>query len=260
MRVFAIVAFFALLAGCQAAPPEMTPEEIGQIQTDVIAVMEASFEGFRQQNPDMIMEAFHPTETSWVIGSVPRDYAYTADYVATGWEDVESWEGEWTEAKVEVLSRDLALFQGTYEVTIRRTDGAIRHWPANASWTNLLKRTEGGWKVTVGANAAGSYTRIDPVFGMYDFTRLEGQDLPNEMYASATLEWRRDGSWTLTVTMPDGSEVVSNEGDSTVGPGPEGCLAATGWGYDTPNEPFSSTYCDGLLVADDGTWVAQQRG
>jgi hypothetical protein len=208
----------------------------------------------------MLMAAYHPTGTSFSGATAPRDYGTVREGWERQFENVVRYDLEWTETAAKALSPDAAMFQGYYDATATYTDGRILHWPGNASFTVLMERTPDGWKITTGTGNNGTGQRIDQVYGTYDFSRLLDSDLPNDTYASATLEWRTDGTWTVTATPADGSgPVVFNEGDSTVGRGQEGCLASSAWGFETPNEPFSSTYCDGLLTADDGTWIAQQR-
>ena len=254
---FAALAVLLLATACQTAPPEMTEAEIAQIEAEVMEAMEEYFEGWRVLDIEMAMPF---TETaSWSWSSVPLDYASVRERTEASHAGLESYEGGWAETKIRVLTPDAAVFQGVYGGTLTFTSGVIEHWPDNVTQTNLVERTEGGWKITLGSQTLGTGVRIDQVFGTYDFSRLYDSDLPDDTYSSATLEWRPDGTWTVTLTLADGSDSEVNEGDSTVGPGPEGCLASTGWSSETPDEPFSSTYCDGLLTADDGTWIARQR-
>jgi ketosteroid isomerase-like protein len=260
MRTPAAFAVLLLVGACQTAPPEMTEAEKAQIQTEVLQAAEDWFDGFRQHDLDMLMAAYHPTETSFSGSRGPRDYATVREGWGNQFENIVKYDLKWTETMVKVLSRDAAMFQGYYDATCTYVDGRILQWPGNANFTVLMERTPDGWKITTGSAGSGTAQRIDQVYGTYDFSKLLDSDLPNDTYASATLEWRTDGTWTVTATPADGSEpFIYNEGDGEVGPGSEGCIAVSGWGYETPESPFTSTYCDGLLTADDGTWIAQQR-
>ena len=159
MRV--LVGFFVmavmLAMPFQVSAQEMTKQEVAKIEAEGLAVMEANIDGWRQGAIDQIMEAWHPTATSWVIGSVPRDFAYVRDWATGLFVGEYNWEGGWVETTVQVLTPDAAVFQGRYESTITTQNGEKRHYPGNASWTNLMERTEDGWKITKGANAAGSF-------------------------------------------------------------------------------------------------------
>ena len=71
MRTLAAFAVMLLVAACQTAPPEMTEAEIAQIEAEVMEAMEASVDGWRQGSAERIMATFHPSATSWVMGTTP---------------------------------------------------------------------------------------------------------------------------------------------------------------------------------------------
>ena len=259
IRTLFAFAILLLVTACQTAPPEMTEAEVAQIEAEALEAIEMNFEGFRQRDLEMAMEPM-ASNISWSWGSRPLNYSQMREQTARTLDAFKTYEGDFTPIAVRVLTPDAVVVQFTYECTITYPDGRIIHYPDNVTQTNLLERTEDSWKVALGSQTAGASVRIDQVFGTYDFSRLDGNDLPNDTYSGGTLEWRTDGTWTVTISPADGSDpVVYNEGESTVGPGTEGCLAPTAWGYETPDQPFSSTFCDGLLTADDGTWVAHRR-
>lgn len=150
-----------LLYSSPTGPTEMSEAEIAQIQTEVTGVMERSFEGWRQGDTDMILSAFHPTETSFSWGTSPWDFATVSEWVRNWYDTRESWEGGFTETSVKVFNQNEALFQGVYQMTITRRDGRVLHYPGTASWVSLMERTEEGWKVTIGLTAAGSYEVVE---------------------------------------------------------------------------------------------------
>jgi hypothetical protein len=252
MRTLSVVAVLLLVAACQNAPPEMTEAEIAQIEAEVLEAMEANLEGWRQHSADMIMATFHPTATSWVVGSTPRDFGEVTDWVRNFFEGYTNWEGGWAETSVTVLSQDAALFQGTYDCTTTRNDGRMLFWPGNATWTNLLERTEDGWRITKGANSAGAGQRIDQLFGIYDW-------VPSEVVPGGLVELRPDGSWTSTVIPTDGSDPIVEEGRFTLERRVEGCFPFEARSNETPDDPVSGTICDGVLMTDDGDLVANKR-
>jgi hypothetical protein len=173
----------------------------------------------------------------------------------------DSWEGAWLETTVKALNRDAALFQGTYRATVYYPDGRIANAPGNASWTNLLERTEDGWKITNGANAVGTVRRIEHIYGTYDWVTLGGQALPSDSISSGWLEWRPDGSWTSYEVLADGSGPIEYHGQSTIGRFVDGCFEFQAWENESPDAPFSGTVCDDVLTGDDEfAFEGQKRG
>jgi len=262
MRALATFVCLMLVTACQAAPPaEMTEAEIAQFAAEVTEVMEANLEGWRQGNVDMIMGTFHPTATAWVWGSVPRDYARVRELTENWFNNNEFWDGGWTETTVKVLSPDAAVFQGHYRAEMHYTDGRILNWPGNASWTNLMERTEDGWKVTMGANAARNGRRIDQLYGTYDWEILGGQTLPSDSLTSGWLEWRPDGSFTSYEILADGSGTIELHGQSTIGQFVDDCFQFEAWLDESPEASFSGTICDDEVTGDDGNpFVGHKRG
>lgn len=259
MRKLALFAVLSL-AACQSGIPELTEAEIAQIEAEVLEVVEANFEGWRQGDVDIIMATFHPTATSWVAGSVPRDFSRVTEWVTNFSTNYESWEGGWTETEVKVLSREAALFQGHYSCTTTRNDGRVLYWPGNASWTNLLERTEDGWKITMGANAAGAGRRLDQAFGIYDIVSFLGEDWPTSEGMSGTYELKAHGMSTLTMNIPGQPEEVTDVpyslGDEMV----EGCLSYRA--ADEEGREYTGTACDGVLTIEgpDGIGIMHKRG
>lgn len=260
MKTLAAFSVLLLVAACQTAPPEVTEAERAQIEAEVLQAAEDWFDGFRQHDLDLLMAAYHPTETSFGGGRAPRDYATIRESWANQFENVVKYELDWTETVVKVLSRDAAVFQGYYDATGTYADGRIFHWPGNVSFTVLMERTPDGWKITMGAGTNGTAQRIDQIYGTYDWTTLSGQALPSDSISSGWLDWRPDGSWTSYEIPAGASEPVEYEGQSSIGGRTEECFPFQAWQNEAPDEPFSGTVCDGVITADDGSFVGQKRG
>ena len=259
MRGLAAFAFLMLVAACQTAPPEMTEAGRGQIETEVVALMESAIEGVRQLDVDMVMAACHPTDLGWVWSSVPRGYDRVRELWVTWFENKEAWDGRWTETTVKVLNEDAAVFQGIYEATLTYEDGRIVRYPANASWTSLVERTTDGWKITMLDGGAGTFLRMDRVYGVYDIISFFGEDWTTQGGPGGTYELRSDGTSVLTVTVPDQpqeiSEVTYSIGDGMV----DGCF--TYGSTDEDGNEYTGTICEDVFTVEgpDGIAILHKR-
>jgi hypothetical protein len=258
MRRPLTLAALMIVGACQAVPPELTEEEIAQIEAQVLEAIERNFEGFRQLDLEMALEPMD-TEISWSWSSVPLDYSQMREATANALAQFEAYEGEFTPVALRVLTPDAAVIQFTYECTLTYADGRMFYYPGNVTQTNLLERRPDGWKFTLGSQTLGSGIRIDQVFGTYDFDKLFSEDLPNDTYTGGTLEWRTDGSWTGTYFRVDGSDPGVQNGRGRLGPGPDGCVTFTAWQNESPEDTFSGTVCDGVLDDDAGTFHGRKR-
>lgn len=140
---------------------EMTAAEMAQIEAEVKAHMSTYVDALETINIDTWAGIFHPTQTSFAWGGTIHDHDSFVERVNAFWESWETWEGQWVETTVKVLSPDAAMFQGEYEATIHYEDGRILHWPGNANFTSLVERTPDGWKVTIGNWGNGSYQVVE---------------------------------------------------------------------------------------------------
>ena len=73
---------------------------------------------------------------------------------ATIWETFPSWDGEWDDTFVKVLSPNSALFRGRYHCTLTDMNGVATNYRPH--WTTLLERRADGWKMTVVDHAYGT--------------------------------------------------------------------------------------------------------
>jgi hypothetical protein len=154
MRTLAAFAVLLFMAGCQAAPPELTEAEIAQIEAEVLQVMQVFMEGFNEHDPGKIATTLHPDLPAILYAGRIWTRAEFPEGVAPWFEAREAYQGEWIETDVRVLSRDLAVFQASYRGTTKLTDGRTFHYPHSSSMA-LFERTSEGWRWTVGGTSAG---------------------------------------------------------------------------------------------------------
>ena len=153
MRKLPAIAGVFLLIGCQPAKTTLTEEEIAQIETRILGIMENRFDALRELDVEGYALTAHPELLTWPGGGQLMNWSQYRDALMAWAEGKESWKGGWVESKVRVLSPNLAIFSGTYTDSIRFSDGRHLHWP-EASAVFLFERTADGWKFIMGGESA----------------------------------------------------------------------------------------------------------
>ena len=139
------------------ASPEMTEAEIAQIEATIMDVTDAMSDAWTAYDIEATQAFFHPDKTSLAWGSSVFDYDGHRDRLEEVWGGAEGQETFWTARKIEVLSEDLVLFQGSFDLKIFFADGRVGHYPGTAHYTVLFEPYEGEWKITYGGYAYGGY-------------------------------------------------------------------------------------------------------
>jgi len=146
MRTFAGVVLGLFLTGCAGEPPpppEMTNQERGEIQAQVL------------EWSDRFLEHLNYLDAAGVAGLFDRDEAHFgngAEYQST-WQalsdgtqalyrDWESWTGEWESRRVDVLAPDAALVVGQAAGVLTLPDGS--EYEARPLLSFVLKKGEDG--------------------------------------------------------------------------------------------------------------------
>lgn len=151
-----------LLYSSPNAPPEMTEAESAQIEAEVMQWAEAWMEIWRANDCELSRNAWHPTRIAQPRAgrtgvSVDEWIRQCTDQITNR----ASFSGEWTETEVRVISRDVALFMGSYNATYGyRDETPDRHYPT-AAQVMLLERTETGWGLTFFVNSNGPYEGVE---------------------------------------------------------------------------------------------------
>lgn len=147
MRALPAVAVLLLVSACQAPPSQMTDAEKAQIEAEVSEWAEGFLAAFGELNPDRLMRLWVGENISSVSGGLRLTSAAELDgfyqNLVAGWASVEM---EWLPgAVVDVLSPDIALFQGTARQVAVDPEGV--RGVGDVHFTNLLKKVEGAWKI-----------------------------------------------------------------------------------------------------------------
>ena len=147
MRGFLAVAVLCF-AACQAPPAEMTEAEIAQIEAEVTAFQEGKAEAYSTLDPDQVMALWADGEISQVSFGLDRIIgqeemqAFFENLLSTWTESQMAWLPGST---IEVLSPDLALFQGTVRHATTNQEGVSR--VQHVHFTDLLRKMDGEWKI-----------------------------------------------------------------------------------------------------------------
>ncbi len=86
------------------------------------------------------------------------------------------------------------------------------------------------------------------IYGAYDLVSENGESLPTATTISGRLDWRADGSWTITVIAVSVSEPVVFERQSSAGEEADGCIPFQIWAIEAPDEAASGTVCNGVIT------------
>jgi hypothetical protein len=162
--IAAIVAVLALLfiATEQTAPPEMTEAEVAQIEAEVFVASDYLVDGWNAHDAETFLAMFHPNKVSHAWGGrIWTDHDELSEEWAAVMETTDSVGISWTDRNVRVVTDQVAMFQGSTDLTIYYTDGRIVQYPGTAHWTGLFEPSEAGWKMTTSAYTFGGAQRLD---------------------------------------------------------------------------------------------------
>ena len=182
MRYLVAVFVLLLASACQAPPPpEMTDAEIAQIEAEVLEAIETNFEGFRQLNLEMALEPVG-TDISWVV-----------EFGSSRLFSDEGSHGEHPCGVLKPTKASSRLWQIRVSLLLKPPwSSSPMNAPSHTRMAGLftiqttsLRQTFLSGSQMVGKSPSAHRrwapgVRIDPVFGTYDFSRLNGIDLPND--------------------------------------------------------------------------------
>jgi len=161
MRTIAALAVLLLVTGCQASPPEMTEAEYNQVVTSVMDATDEMMDAWNAFDLEACLSFFHPEKTSFAWGSNIYDFDGLRQRWGEIWATADGQEASWTGRKIEVLSEDAVLFQGSFELRFFYSDGRVAFWPGTAHWTVLLEPLDGVWRITYGGYSYGSAQTVE---------------------------------------------------------------------------------------------------
>ncbi len=162
--IAAIVAVIALLyfATTPSAPPVMTDSEVAQIETEVEATAEAWLDVWRANDCQLARSIWNPTTMAQpYAGEIGLSVDDWINQCTTTIANRAAWTGQWMDTRVRVVSRDVALFEGTYTGTFEWRDGSPASHYSTAAQTMLFERTDSGWGLTFFVNSNGPVERAD---------------------------------------------------------------------------------------------------
>jgi uncharacterized protein (TIGR02246 family) len=138
----------------------MTDVEIAEIEAEVREVAQTFIDGFNELDMAKVVSVSHPDHTKVPYAGEILDRSGFQEFL-DGWvEDKESWQGDWVDTHIRVLSPDLAAFSGTYSVDMTLSDGERRHYPSGAM-VGLFERTEDGWRWSIRGSASSGYQLVE---------------------------------------------------------------------------------------------------
>jgi len=161
MKALAAIPLVMFVTACQAPRPEMTEAEYDGIVTAVVDVTDAMTDAWNAFDVDASMSFFHPEKTSFAWGSTVYDFAGLRERWTEIWATANGQETSWTGRKIEVLSENAVLFQGSLELRIFYSDGRVVLYPGTAHWTTLLEPLNGQWRITYGSYAYGGAQTVE---------------------------------------------------------------------------------------------------
>lgn len=157
MRVLAGIFVMSLLLAIpsQVSGQEMTKEQVGKVEAEVLAFADAWVEVWGDNSCEKGAGLLHPDKLAFLYAGRFENHS---EWMAACKESVagrEGYTGRWLETKVHVLTQDAAVFVGNLEQTFRNKDGTSRHYPMSGQ-TGLVERTPTGWVFTTFAFSNGS--------------------------------------------------------------------------------------------------------
>lgn len=148
MRAFAALAALGLVVGCQTAPPEMTADQITEIETAVLAQADGLVTAQNNRDADGFMSHFSSERFFWVNNYTPyASFAAMEDFISDLLAGIDTFNSGWNEVSVTVLSEKAALSHGSWwgeQIRGNQVTKGDTIW-----WTALHElRGDGSWKIT----------------------------------------------------------------------------------------------------------------
>jgi len=157
----ALGVLFFFYASPAAPPDEMTAGEHEGIVTTIMGITDDMVDVWNAHDLAANQSFFHPEKTSFAWATAVHDYDGLEERFREVWSGAERQETSWTARKIEVLSEDLVLFQGSFDLKIFYSDGRVGQYPGTCHYTVLFEPYNGEWKITYGGYAYGGYQVIE---------------------------------------------------------------------------------------------------
>lgn len=147
LGLLVVLAAAFLLYSSPTAPPEMTEADRARIEAEVMAFADSHIQAFMALDAERLMDF-------WIAGDISSvSFAQRivgADDMRAFYESlVSSWaetQMEWLPGStVDVLSPDLALFQGTTRQATTNQEG--ESFVQHVHFTDLLEKVDNSWKI-----------------------------------------------------------------------------------------------------------------
>jgi hypothetical protein len=153
----------ALLSACtggEAPAPEMTNEERGQIQAEVLGWSDQFLSNVNNVDAQGVADLFDSSDAHFIEGATyhPSWQAFLTGTreLYSGWE---GWQGEWVTRRVDVLDFDAALLVGEVTSVLTLQDGT--EYDNRALFSFVVRRGEdGAWSGLFG-HVSGARTVRD---------------------------------------------------------------------------------------------------
>lgn len=150
-----IVGAILLAMPLQTVAQELTPEQIAQIEAEVLEWGKAWADGWEPENRcDIISALHHPDYVVRFSGGEPQRRDGWLEYCEGNMANWVSFSGIWSEMEVRVISPDAAVLIARYDGTWEYADGTTGHYPTGAHMI-LVERTSDGWGATIFQNFSG---------------------------------------------------------------------------------------------------------
>jgi hypothetical protein len=148
MRLITFFALFSLVAGCQAPPEGMTPEDMAQIESIIRGQAEALVTTQNSLDADGFLAYFSRERLDWVnVGTHRTSYEAVDRWIRDLLGSLDSFDSGWNELGVTVLSDRAALSHGNWWG--RQVVGDQVMTGDAIYWTALHQLEEdGSWRIT----------------------------------------------------------------------------------------------------------------
>lgn len=162
--IAAILAVIVLLyvATAPTPPAEMTPVQVAEVEAGVLQAAEDWMDAWRGNDCELTREVWHPQRIAQPrVGSIGLTVDEWVESCAEQMSNRASFEGEWTDTDVRVISEDAAVFSGTYTATFGYHDETpSRHYP-EAAQVMLFERTDTGWGLVFFVNSSAPWEVVE---------------------------------------------------------------------------------------------------
>jgi len=153
----AVLALAGAVAACQTVERELTEEQQLALIDTLMGVQRDLFNAAKAADADAVI-AFFDGDAGVVIGTEVIPYPTFVRQVRDSYAEIDGQAASWHPAKVSVISRDvvaLTLAGRVAAIVAGDTSAAVP-----VAWTEVLVRTDSGWKVlhahqSMGSPAAG---------------------------------------------------------------------------------------------------------